>query len=127
MKYKEFEWVDVDDYYSGRRKGWKPTLETFIEHWQSSDSCEEVVKRLRKSLEEGGYDRPWMLTGDASSLPSRAGLWRNRGVPLKKIPVRVTGVRESEKEKIARLTKIALDAEKNENIYHLEYNGKMEE
>jgi hypothetical protein len=116
MKHTKFEWVDGWR-WGERIRGWKPTLETFIEHWQRCDTAEEVIDLLHNSLEEEGYSRPWVLTGDASSLPSRAGHWRNRGVPLKKMPVRIkANAGEAEKEKIARLTKIALDAEKNETI-----------
>jgi hypothetical protein len=112
MKHKDFEWVDRWR-FDRRIRGWKPTLETFIEHWQTGDSCEEVYKQLLKSLEEEGYSLPWNLTGDAPSLSSRAGHWRNRGVPLKEMPMRVeANAGESEKEKIARLTEIAMRLKK---------------
>ena len=78
MRYKEFEWVERDNYDSNGRwhscsMGWSPSVETFIEHWQSSDTCEEVAERLRKSLEESGYSDPDKLLGSPTTLGSGAG------------------------------------------------------
>jgi len=117
VKHKKFEWVEKENYENGVWSiGWSPSVETFIEHWQSSDTCEEVAERLSKSLEEAGYSDPHKLLGSPTTLGSRAGHWRNRGVPLKSMPV--WRGQETDQQKIARLSDLAVATiyEKNETI-----------
>ena len=116
MKHKEFEWVAREERYTGKwTDGWSPSVETFIEHWQSSDTCEEVIERLRKSLEEKGGNGSHLM-GSETTIGSRAGHWRRRGVPLKKMPV--WRGQETDRQKIARLSDLAMATiyEKNETI-----------
>jgi hypothetical protein len=93
---------------SFRYYGWgnyTPEIETFIKYWQKADSAEGAKELLETTLSElKGREE---TVASASALLQRARSWRDRGVPLKNLPLSPNAP-ETEEEKILRLTKLAL-------------------
>jgi len=93
---------------SFRYSGWDyftPEIETFIKYWQKADSAEGAKKLLEATLSE--LQESEETVASASALLQRARSWRDRGVPLKNLPLSPNAP-ETEEEKILRLTKLAL-------------------
>ena len=100
--------MSYEDTFKYCCNGWgnyTPAIETFIKYWQKADSAEGAKKLLEAKLSElHGREK---TVASASALLQRAKSWRERGVPLKTLPLSLN-VPETEREKILRLTKLAL-------------------